>query len=60
MIQKAVKKRNIDDPSEIKDDLTYWLNKSPKERIAMVEYLRKKFHGSTARLQRTARVVQLQ
>jgi len=44
--------------SSIREDLEFWLSKTPEERIATVEFLRKQFGGSTARLQRTARVIQ--
>jgi len=59
MIQKTVNKRDLHDFSSIKDDLIYWLNKTPEERIAAVDYLRKQYHGSTERLQRSARVISL-
>ena len=58
MIQKIVKKSRIDDLSSIREDLAYWLSKSYEERISAVEYLRRQYHGNTARLQRSARVIQ--
>jgi hypothetical protein len=58
MIQKIVKKRDLNDCSSIKDDLAFWLNKPPEERLSAVDYLRKQHHGNTARLQRTARIIQ--
>lgn len=58
MIQKVVKKVNLSDYSEIKDNLTYWLSKSPEERVAAVEFLRKQYNGSSVRLQRSACVIQ--
>lgn len=58
MIQKIVTIRDIDDRFSIKDDLAYWLNKDPEERVAVVDYLRRQYHGNTARIQRTARVIQ--
>ena len=57
MIKKVITKKNINE-SLIKEDLAYWLNKSPEERVSAVEYLRKQYYGNTARLQRSARVVQ--
>lgn len=57
MIEKIVTRRSLKDASS-KDDLAYWLSKQPEERVAAVDYLRKQIHGNTARLQRTARVVQ--
>jgi hypothetical protein len=59
MIQKIVKKSIINDLSSIKEDLTFWLNKSPEERLSAVEYLRRQHDGNTARLQRSARIIQL-
>jgi hypothetical protein len=58
MIKKVVSIKNLGDKNLILDDLKYWLNKSSKERIAAVEYLRRQYHGDTARLQRVARVIQ--
>lgn len=58
MIKKTVNKRKLDDLSEMRDDLVYWLSRPQEERIETVEYLRRQYHGDTARLQRVARVVQ--
>ena len=57
MIKKVVTVKNINNDM-ISDDLKYWLDKSPEERVATVDYLRKQFHGSSARLQRVVRVIQ--
>jgi len=59
MIQKVVNKRDLHDFSSIKEDLIYWLGKTPEERVAAVDYLRNQHHGSTERLQRSARVISL-
>jgi hypothetical protein len=58
MIIKAVKKHKLDNYSSAKEDLAFWLSKPTDERVATVDYLRKQYHGSTARLQRSARVIQ--
>ncbi|MBN2401781.1 MAG: hypothetical protein JXN64_05225 [Spirochaetes bacterium] len=58
MIQKIVNIKDLDDANSAKDDLLYWLNKSPEERVSAVEYLRRQYHGSTARLQRVVKVIQ--
>jgi hypothetical protein len=58
MIEKVVRKGNLGEFSEIKENLAYWLSKSPEERVAAVEQLRRQYHGDSARLQRTARVIQ--
>ena len=58
MIQKTVTKRSVHAPSSKHDDLAYWLSKPPEERVATVDYLRRQYYGSAARLQRVARVIQ--
>jgi hypothetical protein len=58
MMQKVVRKMNLRDFSEVKDNLAYWLSKTPEERVGALEYLRRQQNGSSARLQRFARVVQ--
>jgi hypothetical protein len=58
MIKKVAKIKNISDKDFISNDLNYWLNKSPEERVAIVDYLRRQFDGSSERLQRVARVIQ--
>ena len=59
MIEKVVKKQNLEDhkSNSIIDDLEYWLAKTPEERVSTVEFLRRQYHGRTARLQRLARVI---
>lgn len=57
MIEKVVSKGKLCRRSQIKDDLNYWLSKTPKERIAAVEHLRNQYYGSSARLQRAVRIV---
>jgi hypothetical protein len=58
MIEKVVRVENLKDFSEIKANLAYWLSKTPEERISAVEVLRRQFSGSSARLQKSARVIQ--
>jgi hypothetical protein len=58
MIEKTVKKLDLKRDSSIKEDLAYWLSKTPRDRIAAIEFLRRQYHGSSARLQRSARVIQ--
>lgn len=58
MIRKVVKISNLNDKELISNDLKYWLSKSPEERVAAVEFLRRQYHGSTEGLQRVARVIQ--
>jgi len=58
MIEKTVKKYNLNDRDLIKSDLRYWLSQPPEERISAVEILRRQYDGNTARLQRTVRIIQ--
>ena len=58
IMEKAVKKYTLRGWSEIKDDLRYWLSKTPQQRIETVEFLRRQNYGDSARLQRIVRVVQ--
>jgi hypothetical protein len=58
MIEKVVKKYDKKEVSPVKEDLAYWLSKTPEERIEAIEILRRQLHGSTERLQRIARIVQ--
>ncbi len=58
MIEKVVRKANLQDFSEIKENLAYWMSKSPAERVAAVETIRRMHHGNLPRLQRCIRVIQ--
>jgi hypothetical protein len=58
VIEKVVRKGSLQDSSEIKENLAYWLSKTPQERIAEVERLRRQYHGNSTGLQRSARIVQ--
>lgn len=59
MIKKTVSKENLKDHRlhSIGKDIAYWKSKTPEERISAVEFLRKQYYGSTARLQRTIKVI---
>ena len=59
MVKKVVRKNKLQDSSGEKENLAYWLSKTPEERVEAVELLRRQKHGSTARLQRTVRVIPL-
>lgn len=56
MIKKVIAKRNLDD-SSLLDDLSYWQNRPPDERISAVEILRRQYYGNSKRLQRVSRIV---
>ena len=58
MIKKVVTRFALKDSSESRRDLDYWLKRSIEERISAVEILRRQQHGNSARLQRSARVIQ--
>lgn len=58
MIEKVVRKFDLEGFSEVMENLAFWLSISPEERIAAVEHLRTERHGSAIRLQRSVRVVQ--
>ncbi len=58
MIKKVIKRENLKDFSEIKENLAYWLSRKPDERVAALEQLRRQHNGSSTRLQRSARVIQ--
>lgn len=57
-MQKVVRKAKLQDFSEVRENLAYWLSRTPEERVAEVERLRRQRDGRAARLQRTARVIQ--
>jgi hypothetical protein len=57
MISKVVKIKKLSSKSTQSEDLAYWLTQTPEKRIEAVEILRKQFHGSSARLQRVAKVI---
>jgi hypothetical protein len=58
VIEKVVRRGNLKNFSEIKENLAYWLSRKPEERIAALEQLRRQHDGSSTRLQRSARVIQ--
>jgi hypothetical protein len=57
MIEKVISIRKIDE-STILEDLEYWLNRTPEERISAVEFLRRQYYGSSDRLQRVCRIIE--
>ena len=58
MIRKIVQKHDLDNFSEIEENLEYWLSRPPEERLAAVDALRHQYYGDSHRLQRVARVIQ--
>ena len=57
MLENVVKKMTLNQ-SSTEDELSYWLGKTPEERLAAVETLRRQIDGSPAGLQRVTRVIQ--
>ena len=49
MITKTIRKENLRNLSEVRENLNFWLEKTPEERIAAVESLRRQQHGSSER-----------
>ncbi len=58
MNRKIVQVHQMDEYSEIKENLKYWLSRPPDERVAAVDALRQEVYGDSAGLQRVARVIQ--
>lgn len=55
-MKKVITKRKLSD-SSIKADLAYWESKTPEERVAHVDFLRKQYYGDNGKLVRVARVI---
>jgi hypothetical protein len=58
MIEKVVHKARLSEHDEVAQNLKFWLSKTPEERVAAIEFLRREHHGVLPRLQRVARFVQ--
>lgn len=56
MIEKIVTKGTLADMKGTLRDVEYWRGKTPAERVAAVEFLRRQYYGSAARLQRVISV----
>lgn len=57
-MEKVVRKWKLNDPDAVRDDVAYWMSKSPAERIAAVNFLREQYYGPSIRFQSVACVVQ--
>ena len=57
MIRKVIGKYDLLSATAKLRDLKYWLSRPPAERVAAVDFLRKQYHGSSERLQRSVRVI---
>jgi hypothetical protein len=58
MIEEVVHKWDLKDFSEIRENLAFWLSKTPAERVEAVERLRHQHYGEMGRMQKVARVYQ--
>ena len=43
MVSKQIKKYNIRDPQQDKDDIKYWLQISPEEKLNILQELREQY-----------------
>jgi hypothetical protein len=57
MIRKTVHKHDLDNFSEIRQNLEYWLSRPPEESLAAVDALRLQYYGDPQQHQRVARVI---
>ena len=58
MIPKKVTQQDLSDSADPKQDLAYWLSKTPEERLSAVEILRRQYYGDSSRLQRIITVIE--
>ena len=56
MDRRAFRVAKAAEHGEASQDLAFWLSRPPAERVAAVEFFRRQFDGSGARLQRVLRV----
>jgi hypothetical protein len=47
MIRKTVQKQYLENFSEIRQNLEYWLSRPPEERLAAVDALRREYYGDS-------------
>lgn len=56
MDRKKVRIFRKGDIDETKEDLAFWLSKTPKERIETVDFLRKQRFGTDLKIKKVVRV----
>lgn len=56
-IQRVLKQTSFEEEARTRPALEYWLSRSPEERVAAVEFLRRQVDGAGARLRRVHRVL---
>ena len=58
VIEKVVTKRHLHDRSGVKEDLQYWLSRTPEERVNAVDFLWMQLYGpGPRRIQRVVKVI---
>jgi len=57
IIEKTKRITKLTDSAD-RDNLAYWLEKTPEERLEAVEFMRRHYYGDTTGFQRVARVVE--
>jgi len=57
-MNKTIKKIPLSQHDQIKEDIAYWLSKTPSERLEAVEILRRQYYGNSDRLQRVVTVIE--
>ena len=60
MDRRAFRVTQAEEHGHPRQDLAFWLSRPAQERVAAVEFLRRQFDGSGARLQRVLRVTHRQ
>jgi len=57
MDSKTVQKHDMNNFSEIRQNLEYWLSRPPEERLAAVDFIRRQYYGDSHQLQRVVRII---
>jgi len=57
-MEKVIAKKTLSS-DQVEEDLKFWLSKTPSERLAAVDQLRKQYYGNSFRLQRVVNIIKL-
>jgi hypothetical protein len=57
-MEKVIFRKKLNE-SSYRDDLDYWLSKTPEERFSAIEMLRRQTNGDPGRLQRVVEITKL-
>jgi hypothetical protein len=60
MIQKVVHKAKLQEYNEIRQNLEYWLSRTPEERVAAVEFYRRQVYGDIPPIQKVVHIIKRQ